>query len=144
MLIKNIFFELNTYKSDIVCFLYLLSTKKSVPKHYICPFLALNVSKNGPNDQIWRAITRSFLVQFQKIKYRCNQDIEIYKNLYSKYNFGLLVKKKNILGPRNWPQSLANPIWPKIPKKWLKKLGNFLSQHWFKKKIPGSPLPLIW
>ena len=62
--------------------------------------LALNVLKNGPNDQIWRAITRSFLVQFQKTRYRCNQDIEIYKNLYSRYNFGLSVKKI-ILGPRN-------------------------------------------
>ena len=62
--------------------------------------LALNVSKNGPNDQLWRAITRSFLVQFQKTRYRCNQDIEIYKNLYRKYNFGLSVKKI-ILGPRN-------------------------------------------
>ena len=55
--------------------------------------LALNVLKNGPNDQLWSAITRLFLIQFQKLLYRCNQDIEIYKNLYSKYNFGLPVKK---------------------------------------------------
>ena len=54
--------------------------------------LALNVSKNGPNDQLWRAITRSFLVQFQKTKYRCNSDIRIFKNLYNNYNFGLSVK----------------------------------------------------
>ena len=57
--------------------------------------LALNVLKSGPNDQLWRAITQSFLVQFKKTRYRCNQDIEIYKNLYTKYNFGLSVKKKS-------------------------------------------------
>ena len=74
-----------------------------------CHVLALNVSKNGPNDQLWRAITQSFLDQFQKNRYRCNQDIEIYKNLYSKYNFGLSVKKI-ILGPRNLPQGSAKAI----------------------------------
>ena len=81
--------------------LYLLiSKKKSAPKNYIWPCFDPKRVKNGPNDQIWRAIARSFLVQFKKTSYRCNRDIEIYKNLYSKYNFGLSVKKI-ILGPRN-------------------------------------------
>ena len=71
-------------------------------------FLALSVSKNGPNDQFWWAITRSFLVRFQKTKYRCNREIKIYNNFSNRYNFGLLVKK-NHLGPRNRPQGSAEP-----------------------------------
>merc|ERR1712215_535481 len=101
LLIKKIFLELNTYKSDMICVLYLLIIKKKIrfQKIIFSHVLALNVSKNGPNDQLWRAITRSFLVQLQKTRYRCNRDIEIFKNFYSKYNFGLSVKKM-ILGPR--------------------------------------------
>ena len=68
--------------------------KKIIFRH----FLALNVSKNGPNDRLWWAITRSFLVRFQKTKNHCNWDNKIYKNFYSKYNFEFLVKKI-ILGP---------------------------------------------
>ena len=68
--------------------------KKIIFRH----FLALNVSKNGPNDRLWWAITRSFLVRFQKTKNHCNRDIKIYKNFYSRYNFEFSVKKI-ILGP---------------------------------------------
>ena len=77
-------------------------------KLYFAIVLALNVSKNGPNDQLWWAITRSFLVRFQKTKHRCNRDIEISKNFYNRYNFGLSIKKI-ILGPRNRPQGSAEP-----------------------------------
>ena len=72
--------------------------KIRIKKIIFRPFLALNVSKNGPNDRLWWAITRLFLVRLQKSKNRCNRDIKIYKNFYSRYNFEFSVKK-NILGP---------------------------------------------
>ena len=72
--------------------------KIRIKKIIFRPFLALKVLKNGPNDRLWWAITRSFLVRFQKSKYRCNRDIKIYKNFYSRYNFEFSVKKI-ILGP---------------------------------------------
>ena len=84
-----------------------------IKKIIFCPFLALNVSKKGPNDQFWWTITRSFLVRFKKTKYCCNRDVEIYKNFYNRYNFGLSVKKI-ILGPRNRHQGSAEPKWPRI------------------------------
>ena len=83
--------------------------KIRIKKIIFRPFLALNVSKNGPNDRLWWAITRSFLVRFQKTKNRCNRDVEIYKNFPNRYNFGLSVKKI-ILGPRNRYQGSAEPI----------------------------------
>ena len=67
--------------------------KIRIQKIIFRPFLALNVSKNGPNDRLWWAITRSFLVRFQKTKNRCNRDIKIYKNFYSRYYFEFSVKK---------------------------------------------------
>ena len=45
----------------IVTYQLIKSDQKIIFHH----FLALNVSKNGPNDQLWWAITRSFLVRFK-------------------------------------------------------------------------------
>ena len=72
--------------------------KIRIKKIIFRPFLALKVLKNGPNDRLWWAITRLFLVRFQKTKNRCNRDIKIYKNFYSRYYFEFSVKKI-ILGP---------------------------------------------
>ena len=50
-----------------MCFIPTYHKKNRFQKTIFGHILALNGLKNEPNDQIWRAITRSFLVQFQNI-----------------------------------------------------------------------------
>ena len=75
--------------------MYLIPTyqqKNSVRKNHIWSYFSPKRVKKVPNDQLWSAITWVISGPISKTKYLCNQDIKIYKDLYSKYNFGLSEK----------------------------------------------------